>query len=274
MDVKVAPGSPHTIAVVRSMEGGLAIYDDAIARPTSVPGFAMTSGKEIDSIQWSSDATHIYGEDNANTGFDFYVLSVNSSGVQVTNDYPGVFNTFNAKLHYDATTGYVYSDGGQAVNPDTGKTIGTYADASGVMCSSTQHQYGGVGCVMVPDGTLNIAYFLGQTPSQQDTPNYTIEAFNLTNFTPISSITISDVTGNPVKLIRWGANGLAFLTKKTLIPAGPNFYIQGSEVYIISGAFVTNPAIRKQGMPLMIPGMQAWAMPTRSSPGDALGSDQ
>ena len=245
MDVEAAPGSPHTIAVVRSgpsggsSDCGVVIYDDALARPTSVPSFTQ-SRQNVDSIQWGSDDTQIYGEDNEDTGFDFYVLSVNSSGVQVTNDYPGVFNAmYAAKLHYDATTGYVYSDGGQAVNPDTGKTMGTYADASGVMCSSTQHQYGGVGCVMVPDGTLGFAYFLGKTQAQTlaGGSDYTLEAFDLTTFAPINSMVIPNVAGTPVKLVRWGTNGLAFLMRSTnQSNPGPV-----SDVYLIRGTFVTNP---------------------------------
>jgi hypothetical protein len=44
------------------------------------------------------------------------------------------------------------------------------------------------------------------------------------------------VTGTPVKLIRWGSNGLAFLTQEA---SGPQ---QGDGVYIVSGAFVTTPS--------------------------------
>jgi len=40
----------------------------------------------------------------------------------------------------------------------------------------------------------------------------TIESFDLTNFTRLGSITIPNVTGTPLRLIRWGKNGLAFNT--------------------------------------------------------------
>ncbi len=49
MDLQTAPGSAHTIAVVRGIlndspleEGGVVVYDDAAPRPSSVPGFGYT----------------------------------------------------------------------------------------------------------------------------------------------------------------------------------------------------------------------------------------
>ncbi len=242
MDVETAPGSPHTIAVVRGIlndspaeEGGVVIYDDATPRPTFVPGFAQ-SGNPIGSIQWGSDATHIYAENDESSGFNLDVLAVSASGVQIAETYPGLFSVFGAKLHYDAATGYLYSDGGQVVDPSTGALLGSFA-LSSIMLSNDV-------IVMVPDGNLGIAYFLGQTPAQKDTPDYTIEAFDLARFTPINSIAISNVAGTPVKLIRWGSNGLAFLTKDIINTPGGNIFIEGSGVYLISGAFVTNPAMQ------------------------------
>jgi hypothetical protein len=237
MDVEVAPGSPHTAAVVRGImglspreQGGVVIYDDTASRPTSVPGFGHTGAGTIDSIRWNSDATRIYGEDTEG-GSDLYVLSVDSSGVQETNDYAGVFGGSGyGNLHYDATTGYVYSDGGQVVDPSSGTTVGSFPT------SAVQGGFA-INGVMVPDGTLNIAYFVGQTQDEAGTQQYALEAFDLTHFTLLGAIPIPNVVGFPVKLIRWGTNGLALLTGNG--PGGP---VQGDGVYLISGAFVTNPA--------------------------------
>lgn len=245
MDVEVAPGSPHTIAVVRGVMGlspremgGVVIYDDAAPRPTSVPGFGHTGAGTIDSIQWSFDATHIYGEDTEG-GSDLYVLSVNSSGVQETNDYAGVFGGSGyGNLHYDATTGYVYGDNGQVIDPSTGTIVGSFP-------TSTVQGGFAVNGVMVPDGTLNIAYFIGQTQDEGGTQEYAVEAFDLTQFTLLGAISIPNVVGTPVKLIRWGTDGLAFLTSNG--PGGP---AQGDGVYLISGAFVTSPAAQSKATSL------------------------
>jgi hypothetical protein len=60
---------------------------------------------------------------------------------------------------------------------------------------------------MVPDSTLNAAFFVNASVL----PNI-IEAFNFTTHPLIGSIPIPAITGNPRRLIRWGQNGLAFNT--------------------------------------------------------------
>lgn len=242
MDVEVAPGSPHTIAVVRGILpvsyspldwGGVAIYDDAVARPNAVSGgyYVIPSTDillgNITAIQWKPDAGTIYG-----TGDNFLdVLSVNSSGVQATNAYQNLSGGFGPHFHYDATTGYMYSEvSGNVVNPSTGALVGTFPVLAAVGGNAF---YG----VMVPDGLLNVAYFIGYGNVQQGTPQYTLEAFDMTNFTLLGAVAIPNVVGNPVDLVRWGSNGLALLTNQ-----GFNGPVQGTGVYLISGAFVTTPS--------------------------------
>jgi hypothetical protein len=74
---------------------------------------------------------------------------------------------------------------------------------------------------MVPDSTLKTAFFItGGGPSTA-----IIQSFNLATRALIGSITISNVTGNPLKLIRWGQNGLAFNT-------------DGGQVFLVGGNFI------------------------------------
>lgn len=96
--------------------------------------------------------------------------------------------------------------------------------------------------VMVPDGTLNMAYFIGQTSNDVGMQQYTLEASDLTHFNVLGAVAIPNVVGTPVKLIRWGANGLAFLTQTGNASTGITAPAQGDGVYLISGPFVTNPA--------------------------------
>ena len=67
---------------------------------------------------------------------------------------------------------------------------------------------------------------------------YAIEAFDLKSNALLGSISVPNVVGTPEKLIRWGTNGLAFLTTGL---GGPQ---QGEGIYIISGAFVTTPSVQ------------------------------
>jgi hypothetical protein len=132
-------------------------------------------------------------------------------------------------LHCQAATGYVYGDNGGVADPASGTLIGSYP--TGAVGGDL---YLGV---MVPDTTLNITYFLGQTDAQSGSQQYALEAFNLTDFTFLGAVNIPNVVGTPVKLIRWGSNGLTFLTGN-----GSGGSTQGDGVYLMSGAFVTNPS--------------------------------
>jgi hypothetical protein len=210
LDLQVAPGAPHTTAVSLAVsssspaaQGGVTIFDDATARPTTTPGFGGT-GHLFDTLQWGSDATALFAANYEDDGFDFYTLSVNSRGVTLVNDYLHTFISFPNRIHYDPGTKLVYANDGTIVNPTTGAVVGTFS----------------AGGPMVPDSTLNTAFFVNASVS----PN-TVEAFNLTTHALIASIPIPAITGNPLRLIRWGQNGLAFNT-------------DGGQIYLIGGNFV------------------------------------
>jgi IPT/TIG domain len=209
LDLQVAPGAPHTTAATLavststpSAQGGITIFDDGTARPTIAKGFGPGGGGGVlyDSLQWGSDATALFAANNEDTGFDFYTLSVNSSGVVLNQDFGNRFSSFGNRIHFDAGTKLIYGDNGQTVDPN-GVPAGNF-NTSGVM---------------VPDSTLNTAFFISAA---------TIQSFDLTHFTPINSITIPNVSGGPIRLIRWGQNGLAFNTTS-------------GQVFLVGGNFVS-----------------------------------
>jgi hypothetical protein len=86
--------------------------------------------------------------------------------------------------------------------------------------------------LMVPDGTLNRAFFLGESDSS-GTLTYSVESFNMQTFTPIATLEFPGVVGTPTHFIRWGTDGLAFTTTGSSSEPG--------QVYVIRGTFV-NPA--------------------------------
>jgi hypothetical protein len=219
LDLQVAPALPHTTAVSRgtflvspAALGGMAIYDDSIRRPT----VADSPGPLYDSLQWGSD-TAIYAINNESTSFDFYVLKANSNGVTLSKDYQSEFSTFYVRMHYDAGTGFVYTDDGYVINPANGQLAGAFQAAGYV----------------VPDSTLNRAFFFGQTQPQFGTANFTIESFNLTTFAPIAEIVIPNVRGNPLRFIRWGTSGLAFNDDAGFI------YIINNSAFVGAGTALT-----------------------------------
>lgn len=226
MDLQAAPNADGTVAVVRGAphvspeeEGGVVIYDNGVTRPNVLCGFIQsgcTNGLPAalyDSIQWNTDATEMFAANNEDTAFDFYTLPVDLSGFGTPTDYPNLVPDFFAFIHYDAHSGRVYDDDGEIVDPTSGTVVGTFA-ASGLM---------------VPDGTLGVAFFLGQTQQDFGGQTYTLESFDLQKFTPIATLRIPDVVGSPTKLIRWGTSGLAFTTSSS----------SGGNVVVINSSFVS-----------------------------------
>jgi len=180
----------------------------SLPRPVSTPENGHPGGGLFDSIQWGQDATKLYAANSETTGRDFYTLTVSSSGVVLNEDYSGVFWN-GGRIHFDRGTGLVYSDDGfHAVNPSTGLPAGIY-------------EVGG-GWPVVPDSTLNTAFFISRYGWQENS-NYTLSLFDMTHFTPVIQIPLS--AGSPNRLIRWGTNGLAL-------------NVTQGNVYLISGSFV------------------------------------
>lgn len=200
-------------------------------------GVSVKTGNETDHLTVSSDGSYLYaGIDGAASVQRFTLPNltpVNAGAVQRNQVYPSVFSIHLARLHYDDTTELAYSNAGQAVNPSTGAIVGSFP-LSDFMAP-------GDSTLMVPDGILGYAYFVGQTQSQISTPDYTIEVFDLSGFTPVASAVLKNVSGTPVKLIRWGTDGLALLTKGPA-PSTGNSIGQGGAIYLIRGPFVSHPA--------------------------------
>ena len=78
-------------------------------------------------------------------------------------------------MHSDFGTGLIYSDDGNVADPSKLAIVGTY-NASGLVA---------------PDSSLNSVFILGQTESQVNTNNYTIDSFDETAYTATSSITLT-----------------------------------------------------------------------------------
>jgi hypothetical protein len=206
------------------------IYDDARPRlnfigstpipQTTISGFDTVAWSNSDQLLTSAPSAWDWGD----TG-PLAQLQVNSSGVTFLGAGATTFNTAGGYIHSDFGTGLIYSDGGEVANPNSGAIVGNYG-ASGLV---------------VPDSSLNRVFILGQTAGQANTSNYSIESFDQTAFTPVSSITLTGLAGTPIAFARWGSTGLAVLTMQN-IPGEP---VNGvGMLYLLQNAsFVSsNPA--------------------------------
>jgi hypothetical protein len=201
-DLKASPADPDTTAVTYFFDWGvdpgasayLGIYDGSTMRPTLAQGSSSLTGA-LGALAWSNSDTNLV---SAGIGpslvSDFSLVQVNSSGAALTGT--GAATMTPGELHSDFGTGLVYSDNGNVANPITGALVGSY-NASGLVA---------------PDSSLDRVFILGQTTTQANTNNFTIQSFDQTGFSPISSITVSNLSGSPIEMVRWGTSGLAVLT--------------------------------------------------------------
>jgi hypothetical protein len=182
LDLQVAPGAPHTSAVLTSginPSGKLTVFDDATPRANVF----INAGP----IQWGTDAT-LFSFSGLNQ--DLLTLLVDANGITSNHDFPSFLT--GRRIHFDQATGRIYSDGGAVLDPATGLPVATFKSSG----------------LMVVDSQLNAAFIL----EQPFNGSAVIDAFDLTHFVKTGSITIPGVNGTAGRLVRWGENGLAFNT--------------------------------------------------------------
>ena len=218
-DIQVAPGHPHTVAVTRvtgtspQTTGGVVVFDDATARPVIAPPFGGT-GYIYSSIQWSADGTHLYANNNESTGFEFLSLTVAADGLRIERVVSDSFPGFWGRIHYLPASGLLYGDDGVVLDPATAARVGTFFSPP---------QVG----LMVPDSTLERAFFLLPAPSGQ--AGYVIQKYDLAQRTLLGSIDVPSVVGDATRFIRWGDRGLAIVTGR---------FTPDRHLYLLEGSFV------------------------------------
>ena len=277
VDLQPAPGASQTtaITVVPSpidlsypLRGGgignLTIFDNNVARPVNLKANGTSTSDELfyDVLQWGANNSTLYSEDNA-SWTDLNNLAVNSSGVSLLQTYPNAVNDRSSpanpdplfgtgtNIHFDAGTGYIYDDEGDAIDPATAKLINSYY-ASGLV---------------VPDSTTNRVYILGQTQAQRDASQfgvhgYTIESFDQKLYTPLSSITLSGIQGTPLAMVRWGSSGLAFITYSSLNTGVSGDLTTPGMLYIVNVSnFSPSGQTPTQSAPSIEPVHRTWTKP-------------
>ena len=132
------------------------------------------------------------------------------------------------EIHSDFGTGLIYSDDGNVADPKTQALVGSY-NASGLVA---------------PDSSLNKVFILGQTSAQAGTNNFTIASFDEKAFTFVSSITVPNVIGDPIQLVRYGNTGLALLTSNGGYGSPGLLYLIQDATFIAKSQAMAVPAFR------------------------------
>lgn len=243
-DVKAAPVSPDTTAVTLfnyesdpDETGGVVIYDGNVPRPDFVPGWG--GGQAIptvyDTLAWgSTDQTLAGASYSGYNGGPLFEFQVMQSGASLLNAGTAPFN--KGEIHSDFGTGLIYSDDGNVADPTTQVIVGTYG-ASGLV---------------VPDSSLNRVFILGQTSVQANSSDYTLQSFDEKAYTVVSSITVPNLQGTPLQLVRCGTSCLAILTMSGSDGSQGRLYIIHDLNFISSNVKKAIPALAKSQEPVRL----------------------
>jgi uncharacterized repeat protein (TIGR01451 family) len=197
LDIKSMPGNSATVAVgwwqpgISPYERGVFIYDNGIARANGGGG---------DSIEWAESTNRLYGNLLSLSPSDFYVMSVDASGLSTVKDYsPSIIGA-----HFIAAAGLVFAGGGVA-EPERGIPLPGTGGGSVAGSSSA-----------------------GRFWQFQSNPGR-ITAYDVATLLPIGSTIVPGVSNASGKLIPFSPNGFAFransaqvaIARSSLVPSGP-----------------------------------------------------
>ena len=211
VDIAAMPGNPNTIAVVRNRSSQqLLIYDNDVARP-------VTRFGNITTVSFSNNPAVLYGYDQFTTAETFSKMLVGSCGVGLTQEVNSLLNgndRFNVK--YD--NGRYYSGGGRVIDPESATLVGSFFVPSG--------EKG----LVETDSKAKRIYSLSTVFSVT-----TLRVYDMDSFALVGALSLPGVSGTPIRLVRWGANGLAFNTPNQV------YVLQHSLIAPPSGVFVPAP---------------------------------
>lgn len=184
-DLDVMPGNPRKLAVARFRSPnfaprsiGAALIDDD--RPLPNTGSSYTGA-----VEFSESGTVLYESGLEGVG-DLTKYLVNENGLERVYVEAGLVG---GDIRF--SQGLLYAANGQVCDPETQNIKGRFSANGAVL----------------PDAARGRVYFLSGTGATR-----TLRAFDLNTFVPLGSVNISGVNGAVTRLIRWGANGLAFVT--------------------------------------------------------------
>ena len=194
-DMEVVPGQPNAVVVVRttrccaSLES-VTVYDNGVARPQ-----ALDYRHNANRIAFAGPATTLYAQNTLTSGFNFYRIALTASGAAVIQDTRGMVSNFATQDIVGAAE-RVYTNTGVVVDAERSVRTGSFPVSPAM--------------AVEVDPVLGRAYFLTSAG---------IEVYDLNSFLRLGLVAIPDVQSAPAysRLVRFGADGLAFLSGPELV---------------------------------------------------------
>jgi len=201
--IAVAPAQAHTVAVaIYNNVTTLTVFDDAVQRTQTF----STGSEEIPLLfGWGTDATTLYAYDESVSGGTMYQLAAAASGLSISHQTAGIVMQQSSFNDIQLDGGLLYTGTSGVFNPATNTTLPPYPlqSSSGNLVSSQS---------FAVDTALGRFYAMtDDQPFGLTTGDLTIEGFNLTSRAPTWIARFASPQEGR-SLIRWGTNGLAFVT--------------------------------------------------------------
>lgn len=190
-ELRVLPGSPLSVLVSTATSPnndnsiGEYVYDKGVPRP--VHTWSASGSREIaiasDSVAYSY---------NDSSGYGLRKLKITPAGVSEEWVSEYLLTGYDVDIVFHA--GFLYASNGWAIDPLAKNIEGTYQNADGAVAV---------------DASLNEVYFTAQSNAVLV---YERDAFVFERQVPLTGM-----SGSPIRIVRWGATGLAVASSSKLI---------------------------------------------------------
>jgi hypothetical protein len=185
-EMVVVPGSPHSVAMSRayrfSGDGGIAVYDDGVVRPSVARPGSVT-------LAFCGSSSPLFDLSSGLVRMD-----VDQSGVHFVDETRGIIHGYYTTI--SCVEGRLYSSAGDVLDPATYESLGVF---EGLTSDRFAH---------LVDAQAGRALFLGQIQHE-------LRAFDISTFEPVGSVV--PVPNRPIEppggFARWGQNGFAMGTR-------------------------------------------------------------
>jgi hypothetical protein len=243
--ISVMPGTETTIAFDTGEDTGIGIYDiDLSSKSATLRG--NLSGAYTGSGVSFLDAGDLYTFDTDTTGDSldhFLVTATGLSGVNAFSPYESTllgFGGFSAPPSFKLNGGLAFANAGGVANPatDPATQIGIYQPIG------STYTTGFFGTTPVePDTSLAEVFFFGSANGGGTNPpagfvRYDEFSFLPTGFMSLANLSTSTTQSTAVDLVRFGQDGLAFLTS-------------AGQIYLARGPFVVPQLLQQNPKPAL-----------------------
>jgi uncharacterized repeat protein (TIGR01451 family) len=195
----VCPTNPSMVALRRS-GGQLGLFVAGVELPHELT--------TVDTFAFLDTTGQLFGCQGYYSNVKLYLLETSAAGLAELAGQPGKQSSVNNVV---SSGGLLFYNGGMVVNPTTTRVVDLLPVASGSLVAA--------------DAGCGRAFYLASGYP------FTLSAFDIAQGIAVGSVQFPSLASAPLKLMRWGTNGLAF-------------YNGSSQVEVLSGMLVpTNPPV-------------------------------